>query len=220
MPPPRDIPPGDILDGLDIANTPTRRPGILPLLWRWRYELGVVVVVIASAIGLIIATGPYGLLTAVVIAGATAATALWWPASRRRIHARVMCVVIQHRVRTGCAAAWVQTRTGKLPVILWTVPRPFGVSVLLWCRAGITADDLVRARGVLRVACWAMDVRVVPDPRRPHRVRLDIIRVPVAAEMVTEDWPAGLADDADPEPHHPRPVILPVPPLGASPRSA
>jgi hypothetical protein len=209
MPPPRGLPPGDILDGLDVANTPVARPSVLGLLWRWRYEFGAVLVVAGSAIGLDLTAGTDGLITGAATAGLGAGVAMWWPASRNRIIARVMCVVVQHRVRAGCAAAWVQTRKGRLPLILWTVPRPFGESVLLWCRAGITPGDLVRAREVLRVACWAEDVRVIPDARRPHRVRLDIIRVPVAGTMATEEWPAEFVDDTDPEPHHPDPVATP-----------
>ena len=200
MPPPRDMPPGDVLDALDVANRPIARPNAAGLLWRWRYEFGSVLVVAGAAIGLDITTGTSGLITGAVTAAVCAGVAIWWPASRGWIVARVMCVVVQHRIRTGCAAAWVQTRTGKLPLILWTVPRPFGESVLLWCRAGITAADLEQAREILRVTCWAVDVRVIPDPRRPHRVRLDIIRIPVVDAAATEQWPA---DDTDPEAHHP-----------------
>jgi hypothetical protein len=47
---------------------------------------------------------------------------------------------------------------------------------------------------------------VIPDAHRPHRVRLDIIRVPVAGTLATEEWPAEFVDDTDPEPHHPYPV--------------
>lgn len=202
MPPPRDMPPGDVLDALDVANRPIARPSVLGLLWRWRYECGSVLVVAGAAIGLDLTTGTSGLITGAVIAAMWAGVALWWPPSRRWMVARVMCVVVQHRVRTGCAAAWVQTRRGKLPLILWTVPRPFGESVLLWCRAGITAGDLVQAREVLRVACWAVDVRVIPDARRPQRVRLDIIRIPLASTLPTEEWPTEIIDDTDPEAHH------------------
>ena len=207
MPPQWDYPPPDMLDGLDLVSTPAARPGIGGLLWRWRYEFGSCLVLAGAAAGIELIAGTSGLIAAAVTTVVIAIAALVWPPSRKRIVARIRCVVVQHRVRVGCAAAWVHTRSGKLPVILWTVPRPFGESVLLWCRPGITADDLVRAREVLRVACWASDVRVIPDLRRPHRVRLDIIRVPSAEHPVTEDWPDGVPDDADPEPH---PDPLPV----------
>jgi hypothetical protein len=199
-----------MLDGLDVANTPAARPGLLGLVWRWRYEFGSCLVIAGAAIGLDVITGTSGLIAGAIIAMAGAVAAMSWPSSRKRIAARVRCVVVQHRVRVGCAAAWVHTRSGKLPVIMWTVPRPFGESVMLWCRPGITADDLVRAREVLRVACWAADVRVIPDARRPHRVRLDIIRVPCPDVPATEDWSDAAVDDADSDPHLPRPAPLPA----------
>jgi hypothetical protein len=211
MPPPQwDIPPGDMIDGIDMAYTPAARPGIVGLLWRWRYEFGSGLAIAGSAIGLELIAGTSGLIAGTIIAVFSAVAAMSWPPSRNRIAARVRCVVVQHRVRVGCAAAWVQTRSGKLPVIMWTVPRPFGESVMLWCRPGITAGDLVRAREVLRVACWAVDVQVIPDARRPHRVRLDIIRVNCVDHPPTEDWSDGTVDDADAEPHLPHPTPLPV----------
>ena len=54
------------------------------------------------------------------------AAALTWPPSRRRFTARAWCVITPHRVRTGCAQAWIHTRDGHLPVVLYTVPAGFG----------------------------------------------------------------------------------------------
>ena len=68
------------------------------------------------------------------------------------------CVITPHRIRTGCTQAWVHTRDGHLPVVLYTVPAAFGERIWLWLRAGITTGDLEAARDVLRAACWASDV--------------------------------------------------------------
>lgn len=201
---PKNIPPADLLDGLEVAATPTARPGVFGLLWRWRYEFGGAVVLTGSSIGIDVAAGPSGLVSAAAAAGVSTAAALWWPASRRSILARIRCVIDQHRVRTGLAGAWVQTRRGKLPVILRTVPRPFGERMLLLCRAGTTASDVAAAREVLRVACWASDVRVIPDERRPHLVTIDIIRVPYAGGTAMPEWSGQIAegpDDTDPSRH-------------------
>jgi hypothetical protein len=203
MAPPRDIPPGDMLDGIEAAGTPAARPGIPGLLWRWRYELGGGATVMASALAIDLTAGFTCLIAVAAAAAVSTVAAIWWPPSRRKIVARIMCVVVQHRVRTACVNAWVQTRTGKLPVIVWTVPRPFGERMLLLCRAGITPADLIAAREVLRVACWAADVRVIPDARHPHLVTLDIIRVPYPDDAVTPDWPRRMVDgpdDAEAEP--------------------
>jgi hypothetical protein len=203
MPPHQDIPPGDMLDGWEAATTRTARPSLVGLFWRWRYELASLLLLAGPGAGLYLKTGVTGLITGAAIVSAVIIAVMWWPASRSRIIARVMCIVVQHRVRTACAAAWVQTRTGKLPMILWTVPRPFGESMLLWCPAGITSADLIRAREILRGACWATDVRVIPDGHRPHRVRLDIIRIPWAYGIETQEELRPLADESDSEPPDP-----------------
>jgi hypothetical protein len=119
------------------------------------------------------------------------AAALIWPPSRQRIIARAWCVITPHRVRTGCAHAWIQTRDGRLPVVLYTVPAHFGERVWLWCRAGITARDLEAARNVLRSACWASDVRVVVNDRRSHIVVLEVIRrsSPESPASGSGGWP-------------------------------
>ena len=80
------------------------------------------------------------------------------------------------RYEPGCGRAWIQTRDGRLPVVLYTVPADSGERVWLWCRAGITAGDLKAARDVLRAASWASDVRVVVNDRRSHIVVLEAIR--------------------------------------------
>jgi hypothetical protein len=116
-----------------------------------------------------------------------------WPPARQRLIARAWCVITPHRVRTGCAHAWVQTRDGRLPVVLYTAPAEFGERVMLWCRAGITAGDLDGARDILRAACWASDVRVVVNDRRSHIVVLEVIRHlpgrPAEADPMTAAWP-------------------------------
>lgn len=122
----------------------------------------------------------------------------------RRLVARAWCVITAHRVRTGCRHAWVQTRDGRLPVILYTTPAGFGERVTLWCRAGITHGDLEGARDILRAACWASDVRVVGSARHAHMVVLEVIRhLPPAGppDEVIAGWPfpgRGETDSGDP----------------------
>ena len=105
--------------------------------------------------------------------------------------ARAWCVITPHRIRTGCRHAWVQTRDGRLPVILYTTPAAFGERVTLWCRAGITHGDLEGARDILRAACWASDVRVVASARYAHVVVLEVIRHRPAAppNVDVAGWP-------------------------------
>ena len=152
------------------------RPGPIARLWHWRYELGLITGVVLGSVTIGVTLGPDWLITAAAAVMAVLAAALAWPPSRRRIIARAWCVITPHRIRTGCIQAWVQTRGGRLPVVLYTVPEDFGERVWLWLRAGITTGDLEAARDILRAACWASDVRVVVNDRRNHIVVLEVIR--------------------------------------------
>lgn len=193
-----------VMASLETALSSLARPGIFGLGWHWRYELGLVtglaVVVLASGYTL----GAAWLIAIAAIGLAGLAAGLAWPPSRRRLIARAWCVITPHRVRTGCRHAWVQTRDGRLPVVLYTTPAAFGERVTLWCRAGITAGDLEAARDVLRVACWASDVRVVASARYAQVVVLEVIRhrPPGPPDRGSPAWPhldhGGEGDDADP----------------------
>jgi len=154
--------------------------------------------------GIGITLGLRWLITVAAPAVAIVAAARICPPSRQRILTRAWCVITPHRVRTGCARAWIQTRDGRLPVVLYTVPAHFGERVWLWCRAGITAGDLEAAREILRSACWASDVRVVVNDRRSHIVVLEVIRrhPPESPADGASGWPyldRGEADSAESE---------------------
>jgi hypothetical protein len=200
-----------IMASVETAVSTVARPSLPGWLWHWRYELALATGLPAAAAAIGVTLGPAWLAAVAVTAAALLIAALAWPPARRRLIARAWCVITPHRVRTGCAHAWVQTRDGRLPVILHTTPAGFGERVLLWCRAGITAGDLEGARDILQAACWASDVRVVPNERRRHLVLLEVVRHPApppAARPVTPSWPhradRAEADDADPgEPARP-----------------
>ena len=157
----------------DLATILTPEPPKhLPLLiWRWRYELAFLAGIVAALTALVTALGAeWGMITASAMAGVCSPP---WP---RPFAARVWCVITAHRLRCGLVQARIQTRRGRLPVILSTTPTPFGERVRLWCPAGITAEGLKSARSALRAACWAADVRVTRDNERSQRVTVDVIR--------------------------------------------
>jgi hypothetical protein len=104
--------------------------------------------------------------------------------------------------------------------VLYTKPTDFGEPVLLWCRAGITAHDLVAAQDIIQAACWARDVRVVTNERHGHIVVLEVIRrdAPTSTMPSPDDgpsWPYSPrteADELDPdEPGTSRPSHAPPP---------
>jgi hypothetical protein len=190
-----------VMASVETALSAVARPGIFGLIWNWRYELGLSAGLAAVGLASGYALGAAWLIAIAAVGLAGLAAGLAWAPSRRRLIARAWCLVTPHRVRTGCRHAWVQTRDGRLPVILYTTPAAFGERVTLWCRAGITAGDLEAARDVLRAACWASDVRVIASARYAHVVVLEVIRRR-AAGPGDEDTPAwsrgGEADGADP----------------------
>ena len=163
------------LASIKTAISTATRGSFLARLWHWRYETGLAAGVLLatllmwSTLGL---TGPIVVATALAIGAAAVA----WPPSRRRIIARVWCVITPHRVRTGCTLARVQTRNGRLPIVLYTTPTELGERVLLWCRVGIVPQDLIAARSILTAACWASDVRVLVNDQHSQIVELEVIR--------------------------------------------
>ena len=196
----RPLRPNDpsVMSSVEAALTPTRRPGPLDFAWHWRWELGAAGILAATATLTAIRLGTTGLIAAAGAGLAVLSTLMCWPPARRWIVARSWCVITPHRIRAACAGAWVQTRGGRLPVVVSCVPTAFGERARLWLRAGLTADDLLPAREVLAAACWAAEARVTRDPHRAHRVTVDIIR-----KIHTErpriphprTWPhSGLAD--------------------------
>lgn len=194
-----------VMSSVEAAVSTVTRPGLLGRLWHWRYEAALAAGTIGGALAIAITLGPVWLIITGAGVLATLAAAIMHTPARQQLISRAWCVITPHRVRAGCTHAWVQTRDGRLPVVLYTAPAEFGERVWLWCRAGITAGDLEAARDILRAACWASDVRVVVNDRRSHIVVLEVIRrAPAARHAGTPDlaWPyldRGEADGGDPE---------------------
>lgn len=189
-----------IMASVEAAVSTIRRPGIIGRIWRWRYELALIAGLPLAVSG-IAATLGLDWLTAVALAGLAVLTAaLAWPTSRRHLIARARCVITPHRVRTSRTRAWIHTRDGRLPAVLYAAPEGSGERVWLWCRAVITAGDLEEVRDILRAACWATDVRVVMNDRRSHIVVLEVIR-----RRLPGDYPGPDPDQATPGwPHQDR----------------
>ena len=149
---------------LGLATVVVRRPNPLVVLWRWRYELGVVA---GLALDLL-RVGPLwtvlGGLSAVAVVVATPLRRYAW------------CVVVQHRIRTACKHLWLHSRTGRLPMLLWTRPVPGGVRCTLWCRPGVAAEDFAAVDERFAAACWSRAAEVEPDPRRTQIVHVFLER--------------------------------------------
>jgi hypothetical protein len=162
-----------LLARLEKGITPVRRPNLLVIVWRWRYELALLIGLPAGVITLMSHVGWRWSLAEIGMLAAAVGT---WPEARWWITAHARCVATAHRLRTGCAQAWIHSRNGNLPILLFTRPMPSGEQAHLWCRAGTSAEDFESARDLLRSACWAHDVHVSRSTRYSHIVILDVIR--------------------------------------------
>jgi hypothetical protein len=173
IPSPRPRNTRQALAGLQYALGTVAPPNPLVFAWRWRYELilGIGLPATLTALGGV----PVMLATLAAIAVLLGGAFAWAPA-RRYLIARAWCIITPHRVRVGCAQAWIHSRRGKIPIVLLTTRQAFGERVHLWCRAGTSAVDFTSARELLITACWARDIRVTASERYAQLVTLDVIR--------------------------------------------
>ena len=143
------------------------------IAWRWRTEL----LTLASIAAVLRWLDTWVTLTwACVALGGFLVVVLAVPHSRRFITRRFWCVLARHRLQRLCYEARLHTRSGRLPLILWTRPTKVGERTWVLCRAGICAEDFEAHTGELRAACYARDARVTRNRRWSHLVTIDIIR--------------------------------------------
>jgi hypothetical protein len=176
MPPLRPPHRRQALAGLQAAVGSVTPPNPIVLIWRWRYELALAAAITMGVIAAMRIPAPAWVPLG--CAAITIAAAALWPSARHRAAARAWCVITPHRVRAGCAGAWIHSRGGRLPAVLRTTCESFGERVYLWCRAGTCAEDFQSAQGLLTAACWAQDIQVRCHPRYRQLVTLDVIRRP------------------------------------------
>lgn len=116
---------------------------------------------------------------------------------RRVVLAVFWCSVTHHRLHVGMVEVRATTRDGRLPLFLSVVPAPFGERVKLWCRAGISAEDIEDESDRLRSALWCQDVRVIRNRRRSALVTVEVVRRdPLAGQPVRSELLGQLDRDA------------------------
>jgi hypothetical protein len=167
---------GELINELERDLRPVSPPNIFIFIWRWRWELAIF---LGIPTGLALLASQLGWIWSVA-STAMVAVAAAWPENRHWLIAHIRGIITAHRVRTGCGQAWIQTRSGKLPIILLTRPKPYGERVYIWCRAGICREDFEASRDILRCACWATDIYITSSTRYSHIVALDVIRNPLS----------------------------------------
>ena len=145
------------------------RPNPLLVLWRWRWELGLVAAV--AALGYYVAADVLLPAAAVVVALCAAV-----PVLRRLVRGRFWCVATQHRLRTGLHESDVRSWSGRTPAIVWTSATAVGERVWLVCPAGVDVARVAAAREELAAACWATDVAVDRHARYASVALVEVVR--------------------------------------------
>ena len=181
-----------LLDGAFVAFH--RSPA--GMAWRWRTELLTLTFTLAALWRL---TLWLTIDWAGITLGVLAVVVLAVPHSRRFMTRRFWCVLGRHRLQRLCYEARLHTRSGRLPLVLWTRPTKVGERSFLLCRAGICAEDFEAHIGELRAACYARDARVTRHTRWSQLVTIDIIRRdPLTATAIIPSPLARLTAPASP----------------------
>ena len=179
------------------------------IAWRWRTEL--LALTTLTAVFWRLDTWTSAPWAGVILGGVAAAVAVV-PHSRRFITRRFWCVLARHRLQRLCYEARLHTRSGRLPLILWTRPTKVGERSWVLCRAGICAEDFEAHVGELRAACYARDARITRNRRWSHLITIDIIRHDTLAareliksplERLTEHYQIGQLELVPPSPDSP-----------------
>ena len=160
-----------LLADLDDLLKPGPRITVPGVVWRWRYELALAACLAVAAATLLCTLG--GEWTVICVSALAGMASPPWP---EPVSAAAWRIITPHRLRSGFAQARIQSRRGRLPFVLRTTSEPFGERAHVWCPAGTSAEDLRSARALLRAACWAADVRIIPDERHRHLATIDVIR--------------------------------------------
>jgi hypothetical protein len=142
-------------------------------IWRFRAELSALLAALAGTWELAKAVTA----TWAIIITATLAVAVITVSPIRRLAVRrAWCVLSRHRIQRVCFETRMHTRSGRLPLVLRISPTEVGERALIWCRAGICAEDFEAHASEIAAACYARQVRIEGHRRWAQLVQLDIVR--------------------------------------------
>lgn len=160
-----------------------RRSNPLLGIYRWRYELGLVAVLVA----VVVLGRRHGWGVPLAVVATLTLLLMIWPAARRVATDRVRSVVIQHRLRSAFAELCLVTWAGRTPAILWTTHRRDVLRVRLLLPAGITASYFTpEVLEALATACDVSEITLEPIPRHTAVVVLVVVLRVAAAGSPSE----------------------------------
>jgi hypothetical protein len=149
------------------------RHSAIGTLWRYRTEL-LIPPILIDCVKVLALFLPLFLAVVTIAAAITVVMVLPW--TRRPAIGRAWCVMSRHRIQRVCYETRMHTRSGRLPLVLRITPTEVGERALIWCRAGICAEDFEAHAGEIAAACYARQARISVSKRRAQLVTLDIVR--------------------------------------------
>jgi hypothetical protein len=142
-------------------------------IWRFRTEI---TVLLAGTTGIWELAKAVTLTWAMIIITTLAVVVMVVPPTRRLAVRRAWCILSRHRIQRVCFETRMHTRSGRLPLVLRITPTEVGERALIWCRAGICAEDLEAHAPEIAAACYARQVRIEANRRWAQLVQLDVVR--------------------------------------------
>jgi len=158
------------------------------VLWRFRTEM---TACLAAAAGIWELDKAVTATWTVVILTVSAVAITVLPQTRRQVTRRVCCTLSRHRIHRVCFETRMHTRSGRLPLVLRIFPTEVGERAIIWCRAGICAEDFELNAAEIAAACYARQARIEGHRRWTQIVILDIVRRDTLAPHYV--IPSGLA---------------------------
>ena len=143
------------------------------VLWRFRTEIAAC---LAAAAGIWELDRAVAATWTVVTLTASAVAITVLPQGRRQVTRRMCCVLSRHRIHRVCFETRMHTRSGRLPLVLRIYPTQVGERAVIWCRAGICAEDFELNAAEIAAACCARQARIEGHRRWAQIVILDIVR--------------------------------------------
>jgi hypothetical protein len=165
------------------------------VLWRFRTEMTACLV---AATGIWELDKAVAATWTVVILTVTAVAVTVLPPARRQVTRRVFCTLSRHRIHRVCFETRMHTRSGRLPLVLRIFPTEVGERAIIWCRAGICAEDFELNAAEIAAACYARQARIEGRRRWAQIVILDIVRRDTLAPgyVIASGLPARQAPSA------------------------
>lgn len=171
---------------------PDHRPGLITLAWRWRTEIALIVALVGLEYVL---AQVMGLVGGVLVIVAAAEILYAVPTTRRWMFRHARCVFVRHRLYSVFRETRTTTLKGRLPLIMRVSPTNHGDRVMVFCRAGISVEQLQKVKREICNASMASDIYFAPA-NAPF-AKMEIIRADSRSQDKTVIFSPGHPTNED-----------------------